>query len=88
MVSLGTLLCCALPALLVLLGLGAAVASVLSSLPWLVTLSRRNAWVLAVKKLDGVDSVAVSLNEGLAIVRFRPVNRISLEEVREVIRAN
>ena len=34
--SFGTLLCCALPSLLVLFGLGATVASFLSSLPWLV----------------------------------------------------
>lgn len=37
--SLGTLLCCALPSLLVLAGLGTTVASLLSALPWLVTLS-------------------------------------------------
>ena len=36
--SFGTLLCCALPSLLVLLGLGATVASFLSAAPWLVTL--------------------------------------------------
>jgi mercuric ion transport protein len=38
--SLSTLLCCALPSLLVLFGLGASVASMLSFFPWLVTLSR------------------------------------------------
>jgi mercuric ion transport protein len=38
--SFGTLLCCALPSLLVLLGLGATVASFLSAVPWLVTLAR------------------------------------------------
>ena len=38
--SASTLLCCALPSLLVLFGLGASVASMLSFLPWLVTLSR------------------------------------------------
>lgn len=43
--SLGTLLCCALPSLLVLLGLGATVASTLSALPWLVTLSQYKVWV-------------------------------------------
>jgi mercuric ion transport protein len=37
--SVSTLLCCALPSLLVLVGLGASVASMLSFLPWLVTLS-------------------------------------------------
>ena len=43
--SLGTLVCCALPALLVLLGLGATVASALSAMPWLVALSRHKEWV-------------------------------------------
>ena len=42
--SVGTLLCCALPSLLVLFGLGASVASMLSSMPWLVMLSRHKAW--------------------------------------------
>lgn len=37
--SVSTLLCCTLPSLLVLFGLGASVASMLSFLPWLVTLS-------------------------------------------------
>ncbi len=39
--SLGTLVCCALPSLLVLAGLGATVGAALSSAPWLVELSRR-----------------------------------------------
>lgn len=43
--SLGTLICCALPSLLVLLGLGATVASFLTAVPWLVTLSRHKQWV-------------------------------------------
>jgi len=46
--SLGTLLCCALPSLLVLFGLGATVASVLSEAPWLVTLSHHKHWVFLV----------------------------------------
>jgi mercuric ion transport protein len=46
--SFGTLLCCALPSLMVLLGLGATVASFLSAVPWLVTLSRHKVWVFAV----------------------------------------
>src|SRR4051794_36368306 len=37
--SISTLLCCALPSLLVLFGLGATVASVLSQAPWLVAMS-------------------------------------------------
>lgn len=49
--SLGTLLCCALPSLLVLFGLGASVASMLSFLPWLVTLSRHKQWTFAISGL-------------------------------------
>ncbi len=45
--SFGTLLCCALPSLLVLSGLGATVASFLSAAPWLVTLSHHKAWVFS-----------------------------------------
>lgn len=45
--SFGTLICCALPSLLVLFGLGATVASFLSAAPWLVTLSRHKGWVFA-----------------------------------------
>jgi mercuric ion transport protein len=46
--SLSTLLCCALPSLLVLLGFGATVASVLSQVPWLVTMSHHKHWVFVV----------------------------------------
>lgn len=49
--SFGTLLCCALPSLLVLLGLGATMASFLSATPWLVTLSRHKNWVFLVSGL-------------------------------------
>ena len=41
-------MCCALPSLLVLLGLGATVASVLSAAPWLVALSHHKTWVFGV----------------------------------------
>jgi mercuric ion transport protein len=46
--SLGTLFCCALPSLLVLVGLGATVATVLSEVPWLVSLSHHKNWVFVV----------------------------------------
>jgi len=46
--SLSTLLCCALPSVLVLLGMGSAVASVLSAAPWLVSLSRHKIWIFSV----------------------------------------
>ncbi len=46
--SLSTLLCCALPSVLVLLGMGATVASVLSAAPWLVSLSRHKIWTFSI----------------------------------------
>jgi mercuric ion transport protein len=49
--SVGTLLCCALPSLLVLAGLGASVASTLASLPWLVMLSKHKLLTFAVSGL-------------------------------------
>ena len=49
--SLSTLLCCALPSLFVLFGLGATVASVLSQAPWLVTMSHHKHWVFLIAGL-------------------------------------
>lgn len=43
--SMGTLLCCALPILLVSLGMGAVVASIVTTVPLLVTLSAHKLWV-------------------------------------------
>lgn len=43
--SVGTLLCCVLPSLLVLAGLGTTVAAVTSNVPGLVWLSRHKGWV-------------------------------------------
>ncbi len=54
--SFGTLVCCALPSVLVLVGLGATVASFLSAVPWLVTLSRYKEWVF------GVSGALIALN--------------------------
>lgn len=49
--SAGTLVCCALPSLLVIFGLGASVATALSAAPWLVTMSRHKNWVFALSGL-------------------------------------
>lgn len=45
--STGTLICCALPILVVTLGLGAAMAAVTSAAPFLVTLALHKSWVFA-----------------------------------------
>ena len=44
----GTLICCALPILLVSVGLGAGVAYMTNTFPWLVALSRYKHWTFAV----------------------------------------
>jgi len=46
--SVGTLLCCALPALLVTLGAGAALAGLVSAAPWLVTLSKYKLYTFGI----------------------------------------
>lgn len=49
--STGTLLCCALPILMVSLGFGAVMATLTSSLPVLVTLAEYEPWVFSVSAL-------------------------------------
>lgn len=46
--SLGTLICCALPALFVTIGAGATLAGIVSSAPWLVALSKYKVWTFGV----------------------------------------
>jgi mercuric ion transport protein len=46
--SFSTLICCALPSVLILLGMGTTVASLLSAAPWLVSLSRHKIWTFSI----------------------------------------
>jgi len=66
--SLSTLLCCALPSLLVLFGLGASVASMLSFFPWLVTLSRHKDLTFSV---SGVLIAVSFVNTYYVVPRLR-----------------
>jgi copper chaperone CopZ len=43
---------------------------------------------VAIAKLEGVDTVIVSLNQGRATIRFKPQNRVTVEAVRAAIRDN
>lgn len=45
--STGTLVCCALPIILVTFGMGATVAALTRSIPFLITLSQHKVWVFA-----------------------------------------
>lgn len=73
--SLGTLICCAVPLLLVTLGFGAAVASLTSTVPWLIPLSERKQWIVLVPgekpDLDRIRQVITDsgFTPGKAIVR-------------------
>lgn len=49
--STGTLVCCALPILLVSAGFGATVAAITSAIPALVTLVKYKAWFFAISAL-------------------------------------
>jgi hypothetical protein len=57
--SSGTLVCCALPALLVALGAGAALSGLVSAVPQIVWLSEHKGWVF------GVASVLMLAGGGL-----------------------
>lgn len=46
--SLGTLVCCALPALLVSLGAGATLAGLVSAAPWLVSISKYKVFTFSI----------------------------------------
>lgn len=43
---------------------------------------------VALKKVEGVESVNVSLNEGLATIRLREGNKATVEQLRHVVRKN
>jgi copper chaperone CopZ len=43
---------------------------------------------VAIRKLEGVESVEVSLERATADIRFRPANRITLAQLRQIIRNN
>lgn len=63
LLAAGTLICCALPLLLVTLGLGASVAAMTSAAPWLVELSRHKGWIF------GGSGAALVL---AAVLMYRP----------------
>jgi len=75
--SLSTLLCCALPSLLVLFGLGASVASLLSFMPWLVLLSQHQFWTFSI---SGVLIAVSFVNVCSIIPRVRSIERCDADD--------
>lgn len=49
--SLGTILCCALPALLVTLGMGASLAGIISAAPWITVISEHKELIFSISGL-------------------------------------
>ena len=43
---------------------------------------------VAIKKVNGVDSVKVSLNEGVADIKLKDGNKVTVEQIRGIIRKN
>ncbi len=43
---------------------------------------------VALRKIDGVDTVTVSLNDGVADIRLKPGNTVDPEAVRKIVRDN
>lgn len=41
-----------------------------------------------IKRMDGVDAVEVSLQSGVATVKLKPGNHLTVDEVRDAIRKN
>src|SRR5690606_9399377 len=65
--SFGTLLCCAIPSTLVLLGFGATLASFLGQFPQLIWLSENKEWVFGVSFfLMGVSYLGQRWSENMA----------------------
>lgn len=50
-VSLSTLVCCALPIVLVTLGMGAVMASLATNVPFLVTISQYKGWTFSISAI-------------------------------------
>jgi len=66
--STGTLLCCALPATLAAIAGGGAVTSLISTLPWLIPLSRNKIWIFLIAGLLLIVS---------SVFTFRPQGKLA-----------
>ena len=71
----GTLVCCALPIVLVTLGLGATVAAMTSAFPLLIVLSQHKIWVFAFSGIMLVISGWLMFRPGRACPADRELGR-------------
>jgi mercuric ion transport protein len=75
--SFSTLICCALPSVLVLLGMGTTVASLLSAAPWLVGLSRHKIWTFSIAGILIAMSFVRPISSLLACAREKPAMQMT-----------
>lgn len=82
--SVGTLLCCALPALLVTLGMGAVLAGLVGSMPWITVISDYKKSVFAVAGLLIVLAAALQWRARGAPCPADPVKANTCRKLRKV----
>lgn len=66
--STGTLLCCALPAVLAALAGGATISAYVSAFPWVIPLSRHKGWIFLIAGL------LIALN---GVLTLRPQGKLA-----------
>ena len=82
--SLGTLFCCALPALLISLGLGSVLASLISTLPWITFLSEKKIFVFSIAGIALiVSAVSIYFSKNL-ICPTDPKMRHACQKIRKI----
>ena len=82
--SVGTLLCCALPALLVTLGMGAALAGLIGAVPWITAVSDYKATIFAVAGALLLFSAVLQWRARLAPCPADPVKAEACARMRAV----
>ncbi|GLS24327.1 hypothetical protein [Marinibactrum halimedae] len=83
--SFGTLLCCALPALLVTLGAGAALASIVATMPWLVVISK---YKISVFSVSGFMILMAGVMQWKARNRTCPIDALQAEACQRLRRSS
>lgn len=82
--SAGTLVCCALPALLVTIGAGATLAGLVSVAPWLVALTKYKAWTFGISGLMLIIAGIMQWRARFAPCPIDPVQAQACTRLRKV----
>lgn len=82
--SMGTLVCCALPALLVTLGLGASLAGLISSAPWIAQISNYKVEIFLLSGFLLSSSTVLVIRSRTAPCPIDPVQAIACKRLRKI----